>query len=421
MRALRAEGLEVVLWQTKPVPGQRLFRDRVGYGGRPHPWDPAHPVDYDIGQYPETCRLLDGSLLLFSQSCPIFPQTDEVDRRLCGRVRAGLDAACRGARSRPSMSPGRKRLLQLAFAVVGGSVVAYLVVRSGPAAMAAALVHVGPWLPVLVLLEVGIVVLNAAALRSLYRGGGAPPLGALLWRVSFQAQLLAVVAPAGRLVAETFRAHQLAGRAGRARAAAAAAWMMALVLIANATVAVPTAVAVASIDGATWPTFAVSIYCAVTFAIGCTLILAGRARLGRWLARRIKIAREAGPAFDTAFKGEAPGVAKALLFECGTRLLLISEILLLRHAVGASADVVSGLATAGVLLTGAAAGDFVPAQLGATDGPVSLAAGSLGMRGSQALALTLGLHAVQLIVGLAGALLGPLIFRARRPAPAESS
>ncbi len=78
LAALRAEGLEVVLWQTLPVPGQKLFRDRVGYGGRAHPWDAGQPVDYDVSRFPETCRLLDSSLVLFSQSCPIFPQPDEV-------------------------------------------------------------------------------------------------------------------------------------------------------------------------------------------------------------------------------------------------------------------------------------------------------------------------------------------------------
>jgi hypothetical protein len=135
----------------------------------------------------------------------------------------------------------------------------------------------------------------------------------------------------------------------------------------------------------------------------------------------VPIAREAGPAFDDAFAAEAPGVGRALLFEFGTRVLLIGEILLLRHAVGASADVVSGLATTGLVLAGAAAGDFVPAQLGATDGPVGLAAGSLGMRSSAALALTLGLHAVQLCVGVAGALLASLVLRPRAAVPVESS
>jgi dTDP-4-amino-4,6-dideoxygalactose transaminase len=61
LRALRAEGCEVVLWQTQPVPGQTLFR-RMG--------NPA----YDVERYPVTRDVLARSLVLFSQTYPIAPQ-----------------------------------------------------------------------------------------------------------------------------------------------------------------------------------------------------------------------------------------------------------------------------------------------------------------------------------------------------------
>jgi dTDP-4-amino-4,6-dideoxygalactose transaminase len=61
VRALRAEGCEVVLWQTQPVPGQTLFR-RMG--------SPA----YDLQRYPVTRDILARSLVLFSQTYPIAPQ-----------------------------------------------------------------------------------------------------------------------------------------------------------------------------------------------------------------------------------------------------------------------------------------------------------------------------------------------------------
>lgn len=77
LSALRAEGLEVVLWQTQAIPGQRVFRERMGYG-KGAPWDRSALVDYDLARFPETTRLLDGSLVLFSQSCPIAAQSEEV-------------------------------------------------------------------------------------------------------------------------------------------------------------------------------------------------------------------------------------------------------------------------------------------------------------------------------------------------------
>jgi len=89
LRALVAEGVDAVLWQNQPVPGQKLFRDRTGFGqnsfgpiaagsGPGCPWDHAAPVDYDLAQYPETTRLLDRSLCLFSQTYPIAPQPREL-------------------------------------------------------------------------------------------------------------------------------------------------------------------------------------------------------------------------------------------------------------------------------------------------------------------------------------------------------
>lgn len=76
--ALVAEGVEAVLWQSKPVPAQGLFRERAGFGGTKVPWSLGAPVDYDVAQYPETVRLLDSSLVLFSHTCPIAAQPVEI-------------------------------------------------------------------------------------------------------------------------------------------------------------------------------------------------------------------------------------------------------------------------------------------------------------------------------------------------------
>jgi dTDP-4-amino-4,6-dideoxygalactose transaminase len=106
LAALVAEGLEAVLWQTQPVPGQALFRNRAGLGGRPWPWDHAAPVSYDLSQYPETTRLLDGSICLFSQTCPIAPQTRELVETYAEtfeRVWSRLDEVV--ARGRKTCSP----------------------------------------------------------------------------------------------------------------------------------------------------------------------------------------------------------------------------------------------------------------------------------------------------------------------------
>ena len=75
LTALKAEGVEVSLWQTVPVPGQTLFQERTGYG-LTCPWmcPLGEAVKYDLAEYPETVKLLADSLTIGSHSHPLFPQ-----------------------------------------------------------------------------------------------------------------------------------------------------------------------------------------------------------------------------------------------------------------------------------------------------------------------------------------------------------
>jgi len=76
--ALKAEGVEVVLWQSAPLPAHPLFHERGGYGNG-CPWSCAGDrSSYAPGEYPETQRLLDSSLVVGSQSFPLFCQPPEL-------------------------------------------------------------------------------------------------------------------------------------------------------------------------------------------------------------------------------------------------------------------------------------------------------------------------------------------------------
>ncbi|MBI3990043.1 MAG: DegT/DnrJ/EryC1/StrS family aminotransferase [candidate division NC10 bacterium] len=78
LQALRAEGVEAVLWQTVPLPGQPLFQRLEGYG-KGCPWScfKGERV-YRVEEYPETKRLLDASIVIGSQSYPLFAQPLEL-------------------------------------------------------------------------------------------------------------------------------------------------------------------------------------------------------------------------------------------------------------------------------------------------------------------------------------------------------
>ena len=75
LAALKAEGVEVSLWQTVPVPGQTLFQERTGYG-LSCPWKCplGEEVKYDLAEYPETLKLLEDSMVVGSHTYPLFPQ-----------------------------------------------------------------------------------------------------------------------------------------------------------------------------------------------------------------------------------------------------------------------------------------------------------------------------------------------------------
>lgn len=78
--ALRAEGVEAVLWHTTPLPLYPVFQRREGYGGG-FPWTvpPAdRDISYDPRGYPEASRLLDCSIILGSERHPLCGQQEGV-------------------------------------------------------------------------------------------------------------------------------------------------------------------------------------------------------------------------------------------------------------------------------------------------------------------------------------------------------
>ncbi|MBA7714038.1 L-glutamine:scyllo-inosose aminotransferase [subsurface metagenome] len=80
MEALQAEGVDTVLWQTVPIPGQPLFQLKQGYG-KGCPWNCRHyqgEADYNVYDYPETVKLLNNSLVICSEPHPIYVQPLEL-------------------------------------------------------------------------------------------------------------------------------------------------------------------------------------------------------------------------------------------------------------------------------------------------------------------------------------------------------
>jgi len=74
--ALVAEGLEVVFWQGAPLPAQPVFQKRAEYMFRGLPGGTDLAKNYEPTQYARTAALLESSLVVFSQSCPLIGQPE---------------------------------------------------------------------------------------------------------------------------------------------------------------------------------------------------------------------------------------------------------------------------------------------------------------------------------------------------------
>lgn len=80
MEAVKAEGVDVVLWQTRPVPAQTLFQLKEGYG-KGCPWSCPYydkEINYQGQDYPETVKLLEDSFVVCSEPYPIYAQDKEL-------------------------------------------------------------------------------------------------------------------------------------------------------------------------------------------------------------------------------------------------------------------------------------------------------------------------------------------------------
>ncbi len=78
MAALRAEGVDAVLWHTEPVTSFPIHQTHEGFG-RGYPWSLAPGAGrVDPAEYSRATQLLDSSLIICDEEHPIMIQPIEV-------------------------------------------------------------------------------------------------------------------------------------------------------------------------------------------------------------------------------------------------------------------------------------------------------------------------------------------------------
>jgi len=287
----------------------------------------------------------------------------------------------------------RRTLLQAAGVGLGLGLLAWVVASVGPGAIARAMLEAAPWMPLVVLFDLGFFVSEVAAHRAVLGPRRADIPAARLVRASLLYYCVMVLAPLGRLGAEVARAAAYAPHVGAGRATAAAGNMQAGVLLANAIVSAPIWLAVAAAVGPGHAlAWLVVVNGAGTALLGTvTWLLVRRSRVGRWLAARFPRFAKLGQELDEAGALCRREMLASVGFCSLARLSQVAQYAALLGAIGASVSLSGSLVAMGVHLVGAAFGDLVPNQIGIQEGAYQFFADAVGLAADPARAVSIAL------------------------------
>jgi hypothetical protein len=277
----------------------------------------------------------------------------------------------------------------------GLALTAWLINSAGLARVLEAVRAAGPWLPAVLLLEIGIVSTDMFAARSLL-GDAMASVPAVTWlRSVLLAYASTVVLPAGRAAGEAVRTTTLAPAVGLGRAAGVCSRLQACVLVSNAGISFVIAAVVYFRHASNGLALAL-----VGNAVGCTVLsvvvfaAARSERVANWLRTRFKALAQASDVVPSAAgtAGDLRAIGACLV----GRLIEATQYGVVLHAIGGRATPATALTAQGIHLVGAAAGDLVPNQMGITEGAYRLFTQALELGAAQALSIALVVRVVQL-------------------------
>jgi len=320
----------------------------------------------------------------------------------------------------------RTLLLRTALGIAGLFLVGYLVQSVGAGRVWEVLLQAGPWLPVVLALEVVQLVADVGSLRVIL-GAHFKSVPAVTWvRSSATAYAMMILVPAGRAAGEVTRAALLSTHIGAARAATASTQLQAAYLSANGLLSLVEMALVALFLGF-GNALALLLGGNVIFqAIVSTALLAilWDARVGRWLERmRKRFAPRASdhPPLDPAFRRSIPW--RAFLVSSASRGVQLVQYGIILYAVGGMPIPHGAVIAHGIHLVGATLGDLLPNQLGVVDGTYRALAGDLGFADAPARALSIALVAriAQLTLAAVCVVVASVMRPADSHAPASSA
>jgi uncharacterized membrane protein YbhN (UPF0104 family) len=324
----------------------------------------------------------------------------------------------------PPQPPTRRRSLRVVtwgIALLGPGLCVALLRELGTGHVLDTLKQLGPWLPSVIALELGRMTCEWLGTRTALGGLAARLSPARFWRGQLLGQCMDVLMPAGRATSETAKAAVFSHDIGLPQAAALATALQLAALVANACLAL---LGFAVSRQTTLPaglSYGLLAYAAGTTSIVIVVVVCAAAPRVRAAFRRARFVHDALERFAHLIRSQP----RRLLFAVGAqvfgRVCQGTQLALLTTALAAPPEFRAMLLGQAVYLVGAALGDLVPMQLGTTDAVFVYAAGTFGLPPTAAMAVTLAMRAVQVIVAVSSgvAALGLWLFSVRRrPEPA---
>lgn len=283
------------------------------------------------------------------------------------------------------------RWLLLAVGVVA---VVVLVREAGPDHVLDVLGEAAPWLPLILVLEVAWISMDAVALRLMFRERGTEVPWSAWLRSASLAYGVMVLLPVGRAGGEVARAAQLSKHVGML-AATAAGQLQGSTLFANAVISVPCLVTVASGVGI-GHTLAILIALngVATGVVGVLVMFAtSRSRLGQRLGRWFSFLKPFSDQLDEATGPMKAFPKRAVLCTVTGRVIQTVQYGIILLAIGGKLTVGSALVAQGIHLVGAGFGEMVPNAVGITETAYRLFADTLGFGDDPARAIAIALVA----------------------------
>jgi hypothetical protein len=260
-----------------------------------------------------------------------------------------------------------------------------------------------PWLPLLFALEAVRLGTEIAMTYTVTRAVRERIPVSELVRIHVVAFGVSLVLPAGRTTAEATRAAMLSPFIGVVDSSAIAFCNQSMVLLGGALVAL------ACLASALWLTvpsaFVATLFgftCATSVAFALCQLGARRAEVSGLIRRYVARMAPAATAFQNATRSLPVFPLGPVAAAFASRVVQVVEYAVLLFALGRHHGMAESFLAEGVNLIGGAVGDFIPGQVGATDGAFALAAHSLRITAADGVAMAVMLHFVQIVWALIG-------------------